>query len=507
LTLACLLVAVWLLCGAGLRHRFAVFDRIYIPPSVIAGFIGLLVMQTLGRSGSGVAASHANAADNTTWQDFFSVIASSLATANAELRSWPAILISIVFAGMLLPRGTVPWKQSIRSAGREALMVWIIVLGQTAIGLLATWLIIQPLYDLPASFGMLLETGFAGGHGTAGAMGQVFSAPQVGLPAGLDLGLLMATVGLVYGTVSGIVWINLALRWGWVSQNKSMARSGEQVFLDEEQTQREVGRSAFSRGLDPMLVQAIWLALAFTAGMAIQSLVGIGSRIADGPVVQADALDPSADRISADQNTAAKLVDDKVSFAGVSGSFPLFVYTLIGGWVVRKLLKLIGGGHLIDEVSIARWGSMAMDLMVVAAIATLNIAAVIELVVPFMVLVVCGMVWTSVCLMVISRRVLPSSHWFELGLINYGMSTGTTATGFVLLRIIDPELKTDAAKEYAMAAPFSAPFIGGGMLTIALPLLVLERVPIVISAVVITLIVSALTVVACRLPRRDETKQ
>jgi len=150
---------------------------------------------------------------------------------------------------------------------------------------------------------------------------------------------------------------------------------------------------------------------------------------------------------------------------------------------------------------------MAMDLLVVAAIATLNIAAVIKLAIPFMVLVVCGMVWTSVCLMVISRRVLPSSHWFELGLINYGMSTGTTATGFVLLRIIDPELKTDAAKEYAMAAPFSAPFIGGGMLTIALPLLVLERVPIAISAVVITLIVSALTVVACRLPRRDETKQ
>ena len=484
MTLACLLVAGWLLCGAGLRHRFAVFDRIYIPPSVIAGFIGLLVMQTLGRTTSPLGAS---------------LVDTSLANASTELRSWPAILIAIVFAGMLLPRATAPWKQSIRSAGREALMVWIIVLGQTAIGLLATWLIIQPFYDLPASFAMLLETGFAGGHGTAGAMGQVFAAPQVGLPEGLDLGLLMATVGLIYGTLSGIVWINLAHRWGWVSRNKSMARSDQQVFMDEEQAQREVGRSAFSRGLDPMLVQAIWLAMAFAVGMSIQSLVGMASRFADGPNVQAEVSNPAAD-----QNSTAKLVDDKVSFAGVSGSFPLFVYALIGGWVVRKLLKSFGGGHLIDEVSIARWASMAMDLLVVAAIATLNIAAVIKLAIPFMVLVVCGMVWTSVCLMVISRRVLPSSHWFELGLINYGMSTGTTATGFVLLRIIDPELKTDAAKEYAMAAPFSAPFIGGGMLTIALPLLVLERVPIAISAIVATLVVSALTFIACRLPRRIE---
>lgn len=476
--LACILVAVWLLCGAGLRHRFAIFDRIYIPPSVIAGFIGLLVMQTLGRGKS--------------------MIAGSLVEAGDVLRGWPSLLIAIVFAGLLLPRATAPWKQSIRSAGREALMVWIIVLGQTAIGLLATWLIIQPFYKLPASFGMLLETGFAGGHGTAAAMGQVFAAPQVSLPEGLDLGLLMATIGLIYGTLSGIVWINLAKRWGWVSHPPTVSMADQTEIEDSEQAQRVVGRTAFSRGLDPLLVQAIWLALALAAGMAIQTLVGFASSRADGPSTQVDNATATES-----ENASTKLVDDKVSFSGVSGSFPLFVYTLIGGWVVRKLLKWLGAGHLIDESSIARWGTIAMDLLVVAAIATLNLADVIKLAVPFIVLVVCGMVWTAVCLMIISRRVLPKSHWFELGLINYGMSTGTTATGFVLLRIIDPELKTDAAKEYAMAAPFSAPFIGGGMLTIALPLLVLERIPIAISAIGMTLIVIALLAFAWRVSGKD----
>ena len=99
--------------------------------------------------------------------------------------------------------------------------------------------------------------------------------------------------------------------------------------------------------------------------------------------------------------------------------------------------------------------------------------------------------WTGFCLLFLSRRLLPSDHWFELGLINYGMSTGTTATGFVLLRLVDPKLQSGAAEDYALAAPLSSPFIGGGMLTIGLPLLILERVPIASVCVVLFAAVSA----------------
>lgn len=458
MTLACVLVAVWLLCGAALRSRFAIFDRIYVPPSVIAGFIGLSVMQAYARSDSDAA--------------------TAIATAGEVLRGWPGTLIAVVFAGMLLPRATVPLRQSANAAGREALTVWIIVLGQTAIGLLCTWLLIKPFYDLPASFGMLLETGFAGGHGTAAAMGQVFASAQIDLPEGLDLGLLMATIGLVYGTLSGIVWINLAARWGWIQKRHATLAEAP----SDGATLNELRRDDFSRGLDPMLMQAIWLAMAFAIGWALQETVSLVAAQADGAATIEDA--------------STDLVKQKVSYAAILGSFPLFIYTMLGGLIVRKSLKFIGAGHLIDELGIARWTSIAMDLLVVAAIATLNLTAVIELAVPFSILVVAGMVWTAICLMVISKRVLPSTHWFELGLINYGMSTGTTATGFVLLRIVDPELTTDAAKDYALAAPLSAPFIGGGMLTIGLPLLMLERVPIAVSALVLTGMVVALVAAA-----------
>ena len=140
-----------------------------------------------------------------------------------------------------------------------------------------------------------------------------------------------------------------------------------------------------------------------------------------------------------------------------------------------------------------------MDLLVVAAISTLNHDAVVAYLWPIVILFTGGAIWSAVCLFVFSPRLLPRSHWFELGLINYGMSTGTTATGFVLLRLVDPQLQTDAAKHYALAAPLSAPFVGGGVITIGLPLLVLERVPIGLSAIVLSVAVVLLILLGLRL--------
>ena len=144
-----------------------------------------------------------------------------------------------------------------------------------------------------------------------------------------------------------------------------------------------------------------------------------------------------------------------------------------------------------------------MDILVVAAIATLNVAAVATLIIPFSILMLLGAVWSGVCLLVISRWILPRNHWFELGLINYGMSTGTTATGFVLLRLVDPELESGAAEDYALAAPLSSPFVGGGMITVALPLLVLEQ----FHLATISLGLSAIVIAMIAIGRRWNTSQ
>ncbi|MEL6105986.1 MAG: sodium:glutamate symporter, partial [Planctomycetota bacterium] len=410
------------------------------------------------------------------------------------LSGWPGPLIAIVFASMLLqPPASKSSDHSGSQAsrvGRQGLMVWIIVLGETFVGLLVTWLLIQPRFDVPNSFGFLIETGFAGGHGTAAAMGQVFANEKVGLgEVGLDLGLLMATCGLVFGLISGIAWINVAAALGWVEKSRLGERS------DGASSGREpIGFAKLSSDVvDPLLLQAVWIAIALGLGMLMQSCVLSLAGWVDG-IVGAGATSES---VGADAELKKRLAVSNVV------DFPLFIYTMLGGWLVRRGLGFVGQSDLIDSRTIERLSATAMEVLVVAAITSLRLSKVAELLEPFAILFVAGILWTAICLMLISRWVLPREHWFQLGLINYGMSTGTTATGFVLLRVVDPELKTSAASDYALAAPLSAPFIGGGILTIALPLLVMERVSIVWPTLVMGAMVVTLTVIGMQLNRRE----
>ncbi|MBO10852.1 MAG: sodium:glutamate symporter [Planctomycetaceae bacterium] len=398
----------------------------------------------------------------------------------SELSGWPGWLIAVVFAGLLLDRPARLDRGGWRRVMAAGVMVWVIILGQVALGLLATWLIIQPLYpEIPAGFGLLIETGWAGGHGTAAAMGGVFR-DTVGWEQGADLGVFMATVGLGWSVVSGIGWTNLAVRRGWTRVTLDKLNTSGRGALEPVDQRPVIGRGVIrSDVLDPLVFQVLILAMAFLVGLGASWVVKtVGLELVSG--LQGQVAD----------ETIAKLQRSV-------GNLPLFLFTLLGGLAIRRGLDLSGWGHLVDGDSIRRLTSMAMEFLVVAAIASLKLDAVLELAGPLMVLIVLAVGWTAVCLLWIGRRVLPSDRWMELGLINYGMSTGTTATGLLLLRMVDKDLESGAAEDYALAAPLSAPFIGGGLLTLMMPLL-LEFV----SLGVIAAIASATVVGLVLLGRR-----
>ncbi len=460
-----LLVMSLLTFGILCRLHITSFRYFYVPASVLAGALGLALVQL------------PKLLPVPTW--------AHLEPLAAQMGSWPGVLIAVVFAALLLERESVATSGQFLRVGRQVLMVWIIVLGQTAVGLWVTWLIVQPYYDVPNSFAMLIETGFAGGHGTAAAMGQVFSHPTIQFPEGLDLGILMATVGLIYGIGSGILWINIGLRLGWIGASNLPVSDKTVTETSAEETKhvrRAIGYDVLDREvIDPLLLQIIWLTFAFAIGIFLQTIVVTGAEYVDGWLPRETSV-----------SVAEQELEKRLTVAAVVSSFPLFIFTLFGGWIVRRTLQLLHADHWIDRVTIRRLSTVAMEVLVVAAITSLNIQAVAKMIVPISALMIAGCIWTPICLLFLSRYILPKDRWFSLGLINYGMSTGTTATGMVLLRLIDPELRSGAAQDYALAAPFSAPFIGGGMLTVAIPLVVLEQVPIGISAVVASSVVGLL---------------
>ena len=119
---------------------------------------------------------------------------------------------------------------------------------------------------------------------------------------------------------------------------------------------------------------------------------------------------------------------------GFVGNLPLFLFTPLGGLSLRHLLRLAGLSASADRAGLNLIATVAIEFLIVAALSTLRVEALWGHALPVAVLLVLGFAWSVFGLLVLARRVLPAGHWFELGLVNYGMSTGTTAQGMMLLR-------------------------------------------------------------------------
>lgn len=451
MTHAILAALLLLLAGLALRGAIPPLRRVAIPASVLGGLLGLALVQALRTAGAPADTVAETAAD----PGLVDRVASHADAIAGTLRGFPGPLIAVVFAGLLLERRESKPAGAAKRAVLNGFVVWMIVLGQVALGLLAAGAFVLPVRDVPPAFGQLIEAGFAGGHGTATGLGEVFAGP-LDFPAGRDLGLFMATFGLVWGVVSGLVLVNVGLRRGWAARGRTTdaraAATGDAPTLAAEAA-RPIGLARVRSDVaDPLAIQAAWVALAFLLGLVMQ-----------WTFVQACAA-VFRPTFGADSEAFAEAM-------GYAGNVPLFLFTLIGGWAVRLGLERAGLGRLIDGGSIQRIVGTAMDVLIVAGIASLRIEVLEDFLGPIALLCGLGAAWSIVVLVVLAPRMLPRGHWFELGLINYGMSTATTAQGMMLLRIADPDLETPAAEDYALAAPMSAPFVGGGVITFTLPAL------------------------------------
>ena len=123
------------------------------------------------------------------------------------------------------------------------------------------------------------------------------------------------------------------------------------------------------------------------------------------------------------------------------------------------------------QVNLGEIGLIVAITMVIAAIATISVQAVVQHMGPFLIVVGAGILWNIFCVVVLARRMLPDA-WFERSIAEMGQSMGITATGLLLLRVVDPDYETPAADAFASKQLLHEPFMGGGLWTaMAIPLL------------------------------------
>lgn len=430
--LSLLVLGVLLLVAKLIRIRSRTAQKLFLPSSIIGGFLALLIgPEVIGSVAEAIGGEDAPLTGGLWPAEFLDVWA-----------SLPGLLISVVFATLFLGERIPKVREAAELAGPQLALGVTMASGQYVIGLLLAVLLLVPFLGQDPMVGALIEVGFEGGHGTAAGLGTTFA--DLGFPEGQDLALGLATVGVVSGVVVGIALINWGVHTGRAQVLESDAKTSlaEQRGLYEREEQKPAAlMTVRTASVEPLAIHFAVVAVAILLGLAL--LEGLR------------ALE------------AALWADTVALFEFV----PLFPLAMIGGVVVQKVVDRFDRTGIVDRQMMLRIQGIALDLLIISALATLSIQAIAENWLTFLILAAAGLAWNVSAFVFLARRMIPR-FWFERGIGDLGQSLGVTATGLILIRVADPNAATPAMEAFGYKQLAFEPFFGGGLVTAAsLPLI------------------------------------
>jgi len=398
-------LSVFLLLGTFLRAKVKVLQKTFMPASVVGGFIALL----LGPVGFKLIPVPES------WMAIFSLL--------------PGILIVPIVASV--PLGlSFGNKGSKGKGGADSkdivpmfFILTLIVGLQYMVGFIVHAIFKGAGTDLYDTFGWELTMGFAGGHGTAGLLGNMLKG--MNLPyweIAQGVGITTATIGLLGGILGGIVLINWAARTG---RTQLLEKPGDiplhiQVGYQTDVTkQPSAGRETTnSSSIDTFAFHsAIILAASGLAYLILHYL-----KVFEVPVLK------------------------DISVWGYA------IIVMFGVWYVMVKLKI---EYLVDTKVKSKISGSLTEIAVVSAIASLPVKAIMAYISPIVVMSILGFIVTIIPAIYFARKFL-SEYWFEHAIAAIGTSTGVFLTGLLLLRICDPELKSPVLGNYSIAYTFNS---------------------------------------------------
>lgn len=399
--------SLFILIGQLLRAKVGLFQKFFVPASMIAGFIAL----ALGTQGLNVL------------------------PFSDQIGSYPGMLIIVIFAAVGVNGFSFSKKAFKAEIDRIGSYFSYKVLAQAIqfgfVPLLSILIISNLFPDINYGFGLLLAAGFSGGHGTAAAVGTTFASE--GFVDGTDIAMTCATVGILAGIFGGLFFIKLGTKFGWTKYIKSFQyisgdlRTG---MVKDPENRPILGRETTSSvSIDPLCWHFALLLLASGLGIVVNKWI-----------YKTTELD-----------------------------LPTYLIAFLIAIAMFLIFKQTGVSHYIDENVISRISGTATDFVVFFGIASIKIAVIVKYAAPLAILLVIGILIVVATLMFFGPAMNKGS-WFERSLFVFGYSTGVFAIGFVLLRIVDPENRSKTLNDTAFAAPFTTPFelyawsFGPGML-------------------------------------------
>lgn len=402
-----ILISVFLLVGTFLRAKIKLFQNLFLPASVIGGFIGLLL-------GPIVLNKYAVFPIPADWITIASLL--------------PGLLIVPVVASVPLGikfKNAKNENPSNADGGTKTVFIMFFILAivggiQNLVSIMTAgtfkhFLNYESIYP---TFGTEVSAGFAGGHGTAGVVGsllQSLNQPYWNIAQGVAT--TTATVGIICGILIGIILINIAARKGYTQFIKTGAdlpedmKTGIQKNIDsQESTGKETTNSSSIDSLSFHLALILMVSgLAFVATYTFKKF--------NIPVLNL---------------------------------IPEWAYAILLMYAVWGLMQKLKLDWIVDVNTKTKIASTLTEYAVVAAIISLPIQAVFTFILPLSIMIVCALIVTVASAYYLSKKFF-TDFWFERSMVVLGTNTGVFLTGLLLLKMVDPDMKSPLLRDYSLS--------------------------------------------------------
>lgn len=430
-----IIIGLLLLIGKWIRVFTPFLQNFFIPSSMIAGIIALL----LGPEVMGAFGIHLF--------DEGGLFPEAMLNVWSEL---PGLLISVIFASLFLGQTIPNIKEIWRISGPQITFAHFLSWGLYVVGLILALFVLTPIFNLSPASGALLEISFVGGHGTAAGLSGTFES--VGFEEGTDLAVGLATVGVLSCVFVGMALINWGARKGKteiLQKPEDISEEQKKGLIAKENQQEEPAghQTTKSEFIETLTVHLGYIGLSIL----------IGFLLLEGLILIEEAL----------------WVENIELFTHL----PLFPLAMVGAVLVQIFLSKAVKHQMLDRGMINRIQGLALDILIVSAIATLSLAVIADYLVPFILMAVAAIGWNLFAFLVLAPKMMPD-YWLERAIGDFGQAMGMSAAGLLLIQLADPEDESPAKEGFSYKQLMLDLIVGGGMMTAASVPLILAIGPV-----------------------------
>jgi len=391
-------IGIFLVLGVLLRAKIGFFQSYLLPSCLIGGSIGCL---------------------------FLNLKIINLPVSLFENFAYHFFNIAFISVGLTWNENKgASGKQFFRGAFWMALMKGVTWPLQAIIGL-SCILIFQAFgTDLFAGFGLLLPIGFNEGPGQALSIAKVYT--EFGFQDAVTVGLSFAIIGYLFCFFVGMPLVKKGLAKGSMEYGKkSLPKDFLKGVMDKEDTPVSAGRLTFHpENIDNMSFQ-----------LALVGLTYIVTYVFLSNFVQ--ILPPAVGKV-------------------MWGFF--FGFGMIFATLIRLLMKKLGFLHVIDPGVQRRITGFGIDIMLTATLMIIQLGIVWKFIIPILIISIPSGILTLLVIVYFGKRMDIMN--LEHTIVTYGMYTGQMSTGLLLLRMVDPEFKSQLLTELGiypfLVLPFTA---------------------------------------------------